>query len=519
LPAGLAVLIKRLLAKNPADRPASAGHVAQELAGLESADPDTEVPLITAVPDAGPADPWSDIDAPAPPREPAPARRPRWRAAASLVVAAVLVVVGAVALYLTRAPRGTVVLEPADAEAEGRLRLARVQLSDDGGRLFALEPGERSRDVPPGAYRVLVAGERLDPVPARVEVHRGETAVVRVVGTPPMVRPIPPKKSPAADADADAAEWVHGLGGTLGLVLPGGKSVQVGPDDGLPPGPYTVRLVRVERAPAAGGLFRLAPLQGLEVLHLADCQLGDPDLGDVGAVTTLKELTVRAVDDRGLVTDAGVAHLARLTRLERLTLAGQPVTDGGLAHLTELAALKTADFRGTKVSGTGLAEMNNSAWLQTVHLGSAKDAGVAALAHFPHLTHVDLGDGRNVTDKGLQHLGGLAHLETLIAHNSRLSDDGLKSLTGLKRLRGLGADGTKLTDAGLVHLRAFPQIVSLGVGATAVTDEGLKALPEVKTLQWLNLRRTKVTADGVKALHAALPGCRIESDHGELQPK
>ncbi|HKB01784.1 MAG TPA: serine/threonine-protein kinase, partial [Gemmataceae bacterium] len=180
LSAGLAALIKRLLAKNPVDRPPSAGHVARELAGLESADPDTEVPLVTVVPEPGPADPWSDIDAPDPSRESIPSRRPRWRAAASLVAAAILVVVGAAALYLARLPRGTVAVQPAGADAEGRLRLARVQLSDDDGRLYTLEPGEWSRDVPPGTYRVMVAGERLDPVPARVEVRRGETVVVRV---------------------------------------------------------------------------------------------------------------------------------------------------------------------------------------------------------------------------------------------------------------------------------------------------------------------------------------------------
>ncbi|HKB01807.1 MAG TPA: hypothetical protein VKD90_06285, partial [Gemmataceae bacterium] len=331
--------------------------------------------------------------------------------------------------------------------------------------------------------------------------------------------PIPPKKVAAADPDADAAEWIHGLGGTLGLVLPGGKSIEVGPDDGLPPGPYTVRTVRVERTPAAGGAFRLSPLQGLEVLHLTDCQVGDPDLAAVGAVTALKELTVRAVDDRGLVTDGGVAHLARLTRLERLTLAGQPMTDAGLAHLTGLAALKSADFGGTKVSGTGLTHLQISVWLQTVHLGAPTDVGVAALAHFRHLTRVDLGDGRNVTDVGLKHLAGLAHLETLIAHNTRLTDDGLKALAGLNRLRGLGADGTNLTDAGLDHLKGFPHLASLGVGATAVTDAGLKVLAEAKTLQWVNLRRTKATAGGVRALHAALPGCVIQSDHGEFKPK
>src|SRR5262249_36018619 len=66
LPIGLAKLIKRLLAKDPAARPGSARDVARELATLDREEADTVVrPAVTVAPPP-PEDPWSDIATPAP---------------------------------------------------------------------------------------------------------------------------------------------------------------------------------------------------------------------------------------------------------------------------------------------------------------------------------------------------------------------------------------------------------------------------------------------------------------------
>jgi hypothetical protein len=522
LPAELADLIRRLLARDPADRPASAGAVARELADLERREADTTVPLAAALPEITPTDPWSEIHPPdsRPPTESAPAPTTRWSARRSmaLAAAALLVIAVTAAVLLLRPARGTVIVEPADPAAEVRLGVARIHLADDDGRMYTLEPGERSRSVPPGVYRVMiVGGERLDPDPARVEVRRGERSAVRIVVVPNMVRP---RKLPPVDPERTAAEWVRGLGGTLGLSLPGGKSREVGPKDGLPAGPFTIRNVRMSLAKdVPGQLHHLAALKDLQALELTDCRVGDADLADIGAIPALKALAVSVTAEPGRVTDAGLVHLSRLTRLERLILAGQLVSDAGLAHLADLTALQVVGLSGTRVTGIGLAHLAKSVGLKELHgLGAPTDAGVASLTRFPDLSFVDLGHALNVTDAGLKQLAGLARLDRLNVHNSRLTDDGLKALTGLTALRGLGADGTALTDEGLAHLKAFPKLESLGVGATAITDRGLKTLGEVKTIRWLNVRQTKSTPDGVKALQQALPACEIHSDQGVIRP-
>ncbi|HKB01571.1 MAG TPA: protein kinase [Gemmataceae bacterium] len=484
LPTGLADLIRRLMAKDPADRPASAGAVAAELADLKRGESDTLVPLA--------ADPWAAIHATesaAPSTHiAAPVRRTRRVIVVALALAAIAVA-GAVAasVYQARTKLGTVVIQSADRAAEVRLPPARFQLAGDDGSTHTLEPGERARDVPTGVYRVSILGaDGLTPEPARIEVRPGDTTVVTIKATAPFVRPRP------ADADRAAAEWARGHGGTLELALPDGKTRDVGPKDALPAGPFAVRAVRLTSARAAAReLNRLEGLRDLRTLELTDCRVGDPELADVGLLTTLTELIVRADKDPGSAR----------------------VTDAGLAHLDRLTSLKIVGFPGSKVTGAGLVHLRNVAGLQEVRgIGTPTDAGLVVLDHLPNLRHVDLGNGANVSDAGVKYLTGLPKLEKAIVHNSRLTDDGLKVLTALKRIRGVGADGTAITDTGLAHLKAFAELESIGVGSPGVTDAGLKTLAELRTLKWVNLRGAKVTANGVKALRSALPECHIESD-------
>jgi hypothetical protein len=487
LPAGLAKLIRRMLAAKPSERPTSAGAIARELAGLERGEADTSPP--TSARSTAP-DPWADLHTN---KAATPPRRARWRLAAVIAGLAMVLFIAA-ALVLSRLANGTVVIEPADAGADARLKTATVHLAGDDGRMLTMEPGERSRSVPPGAYRVMIQGERLDADPPRITVRRGERVTVRAIGTPEHVRP--PKKTLPASTDPVAAEWVRGFGGRLELGLPDGRVREVPPGAGLPSGPFKVRTVRVADADLAGGTFRLAGLTDLRVVELTGCRLSDADLASIGTLVQLTELTVRNPADPAAVTDAG------------------------LAHLSELANLTAVGFLGTRVTGTGLVHLRKSAGLLEVRgLGQPTDASLAPLASFPKLTFLDLGSGEQVTDNGLAHVARLDRLEVLHAHNTKMTDAGLKSLTGLKRLRRLGADGTLLTDAGVAHLTAFPDLESLGLGVPGVTDAGLRAMVGLKNLKWLNLRQATVTADGVRALHMALPQCRIESDHGIFEPK
>jgi hypothetical protein len=58
-----------------------------------------------------------------------------------------------------------------------------------------------------------------------------------------------------------------------------------------------------------------------------------------------------------------------------------------------------------------------------------------------------------ITDDGLRHLAGLTNLEELVIHAPQLTDAALIHLRGLKRLKRLEIGESKITPEGLAELR------------------------------------------------------------------
>jgi serine/threonine protein kinase len=190
LPTGLSDLIVRLLAKDPAGRPASARGVADELRQMELAGSATLQVIPIAAP---PGDPWADIestatDAPAPSSSRAragtkPSRSGRlWVALGVLVLAAAGV--AATLLFPSASPKGVLKIDAADSHAE-------VIVKRNGAVLE--RTAKREITLPAGDYTLELAGNpagfKLNP--ERVEIAAGGTARVRVTAVrPPLpVRP------------------------------------------------------------------------------------------------------------------------------------------------------------------------------------------------------------------------------------------------------------------------------------------------------------------------------------------
>jgi hypothetical protein len=60
------------------------------------------------------------------------------------------------------------------------------------------------------------------------------------------------------------------------------------------------------------------------------------------------------------VTDAGLTHRKRLTKLKRLFLAGTRVSDTGIRHLKALPQLVYLDAEGTRVTDDRVAELQHA---------------------------------------------------------------------------------------------------------------------------------------------------------------
>ena len=57
------------------------------------------------------------------------------------------------------------------------------------------------------------------------------------------------------------------------------------------------------------------------------------------------------------MTDAGLTHLAGLTKLTYLNLRLTHITDAGLAHLNGLTNLSALDLSATQVTSAGVTEL------------------------------------------------------------------------------------------------------------------------------------------------------------------
>lgn len=96
---------------------------------------------------------------------------------------------------------------------------------------------------------------------------------------------------------------------------------------------------------------------------------------------------------------------------------------------------------------------------------------------------LDTGDGIKLVsgklfDEDLQHLAGLANLESLsLEENPQITGSGLVHLAGLKKLKVLKLSRTSVDDAALQHLTKLPALEVLQISGTKITKEEMDALP------------------------------------------
>ena len=219
------------------------------------------------------------------------------------------------------------------------------------------------------------------------------------------------------------------------------------------------------------------------------------------------------------VTDADLAKLARLTRLESINLAYTKITDLGLEHLAPLQNVKVLDL---------------------YYAESVSDLGIAHLKHWKNLEHLNV-RGTKVTSSLFEHISKMTKLRFLDVGHSRVNDDLFEtpgksrssrasrirrqqderrrttSSEILARARELSVSGQQRTDSGLwsvsvtdfnvSHIAQLDQLEVLDLGETNVSDRGIAELAHLKNLQTLDLRATRVTSKGIAAL-SGLPKLR-----------
>jgi serine/threonine protein kinase/Leucine-rich repeat (LRR) protein len=510
VPSALAALIGRMLAKSPADRPATPRDVAVALApftaGHDLKGLAAQVPGSTPL-SFGPAQPLQKTEAYASVtqrdttrRKPATAEngprsgRRRWVMTATAAGVTALVL-AAITVYRIQTSEGTIVvkLDEADkAEVEAKLKDGGVQIVDLTKEQSYLITPARSKGVPPGKYSVRAGAEGLhlsvkdesgaEMTTDEFTIRRGGKLVVHVSLTAPSAAPAETAKTTSApepdlpdsgketanlppdyDRERQAAEWVLSLGGGVNVMTKDNKLfyVWVAPAV-LPTAPFTVRGVYLNGLRTKTNDDGLANLDGLRAIDSFSMVNG------------------------GELTAEGVRRLATLKTLRSISLHGHSIGDGGLEPLAALPDLESLS-------------------LQQVQL---TDAGIPKLAKCRNLRMLCVGRDR-VTDAGCEAIAQLSQLESVGIGPAEVTSAGIEHLLRLPRLNSLFLVSLSITDADLERIGTKKELTAISFTSVPVTDTGLKSFESLENLTNLTLEGTSVTIEGAAALQKALPDCRI----------
>jgi hypothetical protein len=366
-----------------------------------------------------------------------------------------------------------------------------------------------------------------------------------------VVLPLVAEPPARADTPAAAAEWLKALGAPLadakGFVTPTPESIA------------EVKWVSFARVPAeklnAADLAKLRALPKLEEVVFGGNAGTDAGVAEIAkAAPKLRRLWLF----RSAVTDAAFPHVATLTELEELHLAGARISASALVEVARLKKLRVLDLDDTDVGDAGLeairampalaevsfkdmrgvgprgmAALAGLRRLDTLHLAFAEvddsleklaasrtlrqlvllratvtDARAASIAKIKSLRVLAL-SYTPITDGALAHVSSLPQLSTLELVNTRVTDDGVKALGQTKTLTVLDLSDTQTTDAALDALAELPKLTSLVLRGTKVTDAGIAKLARMKSLKHVDLAATVVTEAAVKALAKELPEARV----------
>jgi Leucine-rich repeat (LRR) protein len=296
--------------------------------------------------------------------------------------------------------------------------------------------------------------------------------------------------APPVLSDRQAAEQLLAIGAHLWIEVAGeDRPVQ----DKLPQGEFKLTTVNLDGNKLAGDdtLRHLRGLANLKGLSLNPAAISDAGMEHLRGLPQLRGLTL----DSARVTGKGVAVLQSVPKLESLNLVHADISDADLVPLKDLK-LRALNIVQTKVTGSGFE-----------HLRKMK------------LTDLSLG-GTPLQDDALDLLHkAVPDLVKLELNGYKLPPEIVRKLSKFEKLTTLSvcnSDVVCVDEAGLAEIGKLTQLETLDISQGPITDQNLRQLQPLTKLKELNLRLNKVTQTGVDAFHAAVPGCKIFWDGGEI---
>ncbi len=181
------------------------------------------------------------------------------------------------------------------------------------------------------------------------------------------------------------------------------------------------------------------------------------------------------------------------------------VRDDVLRHLQGLPQLRRFSVGNTPISDAGLEHLGKLKNLESLVLNGRSasrvtDAGVRHLGHLPCLKRLHLQQAQ-ISDAGVETIKNLTNLEYLsLSRARRVSDDGVKHLIALTNLNRLNLRDTAVTDEGVKFLTDLTQLEYLNLDGTKITDACLPDLKQLRNLRTLTIRDTAITEQSASIL-------------------
>jgi len=233
------------------------------------------------------------------------------------------------------------------------------------------------------------------------------------------------------------------------------------------------------------------------------------------------------------VTSAGLVHLKRLVKLQRLNVCLTAVSDDGFEHLAGLTEMRRMVVCASKITGSGFRHLSGMTKLESINLHSspASDEGLEAIGKLTSLRRLEIVH-THVTDAGLVHLAGLTNLRQLHVHGPKATGAGLpylgkltelyeldiydksadnavcERIAGLPKLRKLMLVNGVFDDAGVKHLSKLITLEELSLNSAELSDASVDTLGSLKNLRKLRVGG-KITAAGRQRLKELLPDADV----------
>ncbi|MCR9246621.1 MAG: hypothetical protein NXI31_16435 [bacterium] len=280
------------------------------------------------------------------------------------------------------------------------------------------------------------------------------------------------------------------------------------------------------RDDAIGALARLGELRHLRLR--SGRQARDATIAD-------REAEYHPATDesnRASISDAGLAQLVPLGRLETLELAGTVgVTGSGLRHLERLPALRELALIAIDTSDAGMARLPFLPALRSLRLernhGFSR-AGLVALAHCERLEALTLTACVQLAGNDyeeLSHVRGLRDLRLRQLGVDSWRNDSKRQLSpeedaAAAAVRRAAENRVRLVDDGVVEqiVTGLPELRRFELTFAWITDQALASIGRLRHLRHLDLaRNTEITAAGLAKLprgieHLGLGGCEAIDD-------